>query len=439
MATVKTILVRTQPENGQLAPLGPGHQFLDIDADPDGALELVRVRFKERWSAAVHALRWIFPEYLMLPDVDGLPYLVLHVDGPGTLNISDNESGCNLRLASRQLRVAAARPSSLEPWCQPSWLNRFFEWAVLSFQPEKVKGMSQVRICTNGAVVRIDTEKDCYYAKAVPGFLAHEPKLLGFLAQNFPGICPPVLPISPDPATHITRGIRGSPLRMTNNPAAWAAVIKDVAEFQVRTINHVEALKDLGVPYQSLQDFTEKLESILERLLARQKGAPGELTPGELDNFSLLLSKAKQDFYQLGECGIPEALIHGDLTEHNAFCTSTGTTSLIDWTFSRLGHPFFVLGFTVFAARDPKHLMHHHFETLNKCYAQVWQDYAPVRALHRGLDAASRLFWIDTAQVVDRLIQEISGELPGTVAHLSMVLRRLLAAFGLSEPECGRK
>jgi thiamine kinase-like enzyme len=198
-------------------------------------------------------------------------------------------------------------------------------------------------------------------------------------------------------------------------------------------VPHIEQFRSLGLPYQNLGDFTTSLGQLLSRLVAMQKWAPGELKARELDTVSIMIGKARQDCETLAACNIPETLVHGDLNESNIFRTLAGTTSLIDWTFSRIGHPFFSLGFSLFAASQKEHRMNARWTELRNAYAEPWRAYAEESSLFAGIDAASRLFWIDVAQVFERLILKIRPELPGAVAHLSAVLRLSLSAFGLGD------
>ena len=61
MAKMKLVLVQSSCGSPELVPLNDPLQTVDVELDPDNALERVRAYFDEKWSARVHALRWIFP------------------------------------------------------------------------------------------------------------------------------------------------------------------------------------------------------------------------------------------------------------------------------------------------------------------------------------------------------------------------------------------
>jgi hypothetical protein len=436
MRPIKLILVETTGCCGMVLPLANAHEIVELELDPDKALERVRAHYAKRWGASVHALRWIFPRDLLLPSPDHSPFLVLHVDGRGNLPAADkgridNTCSCEARLHESDpiLRVAS-RPSKAEPWSDPRWLTNATKWIGSHFGGERVRRISQVRVSLNGAVLKIETAEGTYFMKTIPSAFSYEPRLLQLLHRHLPGICPSVVPICPDNQSHITRAIDGSPLRLINDPAGWEAALEDVAKFQLGCVPQVEEIRSLGLHSQSFREFMENLEQILSNLVALQKGAAGELTQRELDRIPLLIIKARQAGEILGECRIPETLVHGDLNESNVFRTVAGTTPSIDWTFSGVAHPFFALGFSLFAASDPAHRMHGCWEQLRDAYSKPWRQYAQTRKLVAGIDAASRLFWIETAQALGRLILEIQQEFPGTPAHLPVVLRRSLVALG---------
>ena len=443
MAKMKLVLVQSSCGSPELVPLNDPLQTVDVELDPDNALERVRAYFDERWSAQVHALRWIFPRDCLLPAKDDAPFLVLYVDDPGRLiasssnHIQDNPAArgvCSTMSCpdSGPILLAATRPSRSEPWSDPLWMKETSEWICSTFGRHKVQRISQVRSSMNGAVLRIDTPDCGYFMKTAPARVSFERPLLQWLHQNLPGACPPVLDVCPDNQTHITRAAEGLPLRLIHDPGQWIAAFQRVAEYQYRSVSYVTEMKSLGVPCQNLGEFSASLEQCLSQLIDLQMGVSGELTRRELDRIPALITKAQQDTQVLGDCGIPEGLVHGDLNESNLFCSADGTTSLIDWTFSRIEHPFFALGFSLFAAADPGHRMHSISSELRQAYAGPWRRYAGSHTLLAGLDSASRLFWIDTAQTIGSLVLEIRDELPGAAAHLPAVLRRSLSAFGLS-------
>jgi hypothetical protein len=436
MSIIRTVLVARSGCGEELVPVQAGHQEVELEADPDNALERVRRWYGVTWNASVHALRWIFPLDWGLSEKDDSPFLVLYVDDAGRLSTEfgakDHARSPAARYGNR-IQMAAVRHSPSEPWSAPEWMPRMNHWIRSELGHHSVLGISQVRVCTNGAVIKVETAGGNWFMKTVPVRFGYEPALLRFLDRNLPGACPFVARDSPDTETHITQEIQGIPLRTSDDPAEWIAALGDVARFQSESVAYTEQMKALGLPYQTLDNFSSGLEETFSRLVSLQKGALHELNQEELDRVVLLMDKATHDAAVLGECAIPESLIHGDLNESNIFRTPTGGTSLIDWTFSKISHPFFALGFSLFAASDREHRMNSVWPELRDAYLGPWQRYCGRRQLLAGLEAASRLFWIETAHVIGNLVGELRQELPGVTAHLPPVLRRSLSAFAVED------
>jgi hypothetical protein len=73
--------------------------------------------------------------------------------------------------------------------------------------------------------------------------------------------------------------------------------------------------------------------------------------------------------------------------------------------------------------------MHEISGELRDAYLEPWYDYSTANNLLAGLDAASRLVWINVTDVVAAYVRRVQGELPGTIAFVPRVLRRALSAL----------
>lgn len=437
MSTVKLILVTSSNPLREVLPWEGSPQTVDLDVDPDNALEHIRAYFQKTWEAEMHALRWIYPEDLLLPFEDPTPVLVLHVNNRGKLSPASPIRASAAPCASKgdvyikHLLLAASRTLESEPWSHPDWYHSMSRWIKCAFGCHQVQQVSQVRVCTNGAVLKIEMAGGIHFLKTLPVSSSHEIQLLTLLDEHLPGICPSLIPLRPDGSSHITREVHGRPMRLVNDPAEWKAAFGKIAQLQLGSVPLVDRLRTIGLPYQTFSDFVTNLKEAVANLVRLQKGAPNELAARELDAIPNLIKRAACAGEILGQCSIPEALVHGDLNESNIFLGPAGAVTLIDWTFSRIGHPFFALGFSLFAARQLGHRMHACWRELLDAYADPWCIFAEKGRLMAGMDAAARLFWIDAAQEIGRFVVRTRLDLPGTVAHLPVVLRCALSSFGL--------
>jgi hypothetical protein len=429
MERIKVIVVQHQGKQLRVAPGPDGFLEIALETDAETVLESVRAYFLDRWKAEVYALQWLFPEdFLFGRTHDQTPHLVVYAKTLGQLHQAqtDNKSPGTLNNVKEDtfelFRIRAESPSQAEPWSLPGWLPDMSAWIRHHFY--KVTRISQVRTCPNGAVLRIECGDDTFYLKTQTCSLAYEWALLKILNCRAPGFCPRVLDIRPDCKSHLTYAIRGRPLDIPGELFALRrAALCAVATLQISSIGFLEELRSQDIPYHPLESLGSGLEETLNSLIGLQNASPNRLTQRELENVAQLLTKTGLDFENLEGCGLSETLIHGDLNWSNAYRTETGSYALIDWSLSRVTHPFFTLGSTVFGHLDGKCGMRPEDEALCNAYLEMWSDFASQQRLRAALDAACRLFWIDSIMAVSSLCQ------PGHVRNLINLPRFLRAAL----------
>ena len=424
MATINIILVRSSDARLTLVPLPWDYLELWLDVDSETALEGVRNYFFRHWGAKVHALSWLFPEDFFLPASHvQLPFLVLCVDEIGDLSANQvrhlacNTSGDNGSKSLAALLAAATRPYRAEPWSLPGWLPRISQWIQNQFP--QTQRISQVRSCPNGAVLKIDTINRIYYLKEQLDPLAYESSLLRILNRRIPGACPVVVPLSPDANTHVTEAISGFPV----DARYWGDALRDVARIQIESTEFVHEFDRAGLPHHDPGVMATHAEEILTGLLSAQKGSPNELTSTEVESVMSLVCKTGADLEALCRCDLPNTLVHADLNQSNAFKSTTGGTVLLDWASARVSHPFFILASALFARYDCNGRADQLYKNLCNAYLEPWRDFQTDDRLQAALDAASRLFWIDSAMAMSLLCR------PGHIRNLMNLPRFLRAAL----------
>ena len=430
MATIKVILLQVCGERIAVVRVPQGHLDLILDVEADTALEAVRCYFHDRWNARVHALQWIFPEdILQTRDEQQTPFLVLWAETLGSIPVNSDRVEIRIENPSinalQPLLRAAASPCPAEPWSMPSWFPNVSNWIRVHFP--KTRRIAQVRVCPNGAVVRIECVDGTYYLKRQSAPLAYESALLRILNLRIPGACPPILSLCPDICTHVTQSVAGSSIEECGLDS-WDAALRDVAKIQVQCIHLVNEFRNAGILDHSFFSLEGRLEEMLDQLVVQQGGSTNELSSAELRNIVRLRRALTPDLDVLGRCDVPETLVHGDLNQSNAFRNEAGGTVLIDWALSRITHPFFVLGSTLFARHDAGQREQRAYKNLCTAYLEPWRDFSPDNRLRAGLDAASRLFWIDSGIAMSSLCQV--GHTRNLV-NLPRFLRAALRTYGL--------
>ncbi|HEX7894691.1 MAG TPA: phosphotransferase [Terriglobales bacterium] len=348
--------------------------------------------------------------------------MIIHLDSTGTFRIDQIKSAYLGKVqACFDMAFLLKEARTLcysEPWSLPGWLPNIVTW-ILNYFPG-TRSISQVRVCPNGAVLKIEAIDRNHFLKAQSDPLGYESELLRVLNQRIPGACPVILPITPNPSSHVTEAVQGAPITQTG----WAVALRDVARIQIESIGLVSRLDRAGVPHHNLQDIASCTEQTLNRLVDTQIGSANELTGEELKQIPSLSQKAAQDFESLCRSDLPETLVHGDLNPSNAFRTVSGT-ALVDWALSRITHPFFILASALFAryGRDDDR-----YHELCNVYLEPWRDFESGGRIEMALDAASRLFWIDSAIAMSLLCHNGHTR---NLMNLPRFLRGALRAYGL--------
>jgi hypothetical protein len=391
-----------------------------------------------RYSARVHALRWILPQDLALPISDPTPYLLLHLDAPGSIDSRPRSAESHANASKGHgfdiddaLIGEATRHCSLQPWSDPQWLKNMRHW-IFSHLPDRIRTISQLRLANAGAVLRIDTDRSSYFLKSVPSFLASEVALVELFHRRFPTCTPWVLDRSPDPNTHITRNIHGRALSGIDQINLWKRALRGVAEIQTNAASLVDEIEHIGVACRPTREFARGLERDIAELIRRQLDLPDRIRGEELFLVRDLIAEAKQDCDTLLSCGLPDTIINTDMNESNIFMTFSGQTVLIDWTFCLISHPFLALEGPLFSLKRPSHRMHPFFQELRHAYLEPWQRYTKGDVHLKAIDAASRLVSIVPMLEMVRHLPALHKEEPGHLLSLPRLLRGALAAYGMA-------
>ena len=436
MAIVKTILVQGPSEQLRVVHVPECQLQIEIDVNPETALEGIRNHFRGSWNAKVHALRWLFQEDLWPPAEEENPFLVLWVEELGTLPVFDifdphrmsvlSDSTNDVSDSLFHFRALAVRSRGCAPWQLPSWLPTISEWIQTHF-PEP-QHLSQIRTSPNCAVLRIRRGERTYFLKSQPEVLAYESGLLTVLNRHVPGACPRILPIAPDANTHITEGIAGPAMNTVGDAQLWQATLGNVAKLQIECSHFLEELVAAGVPRHCMTEVATRIEDFLHDCVILQNGLPNQLRREEIRQLFDILPEVARDFDALGRCDLPETLIHDDLNQSNVFNTAAGGTVLIDWALSRITHPFFILASAIFVPYSNLSAKSGIYEDLCAAYLEPWSDFERCDRLRMALHAASRLFWIDSTIAVRSLCGDKHVD---NLSHLPRFLRATLRAYRL--------
>jgi Ser/Thr protein kinase RdoA (MazF antagonist) len=216
-------------------------------------------------------------------------------------------------------RHAFAHPSG--PAADLAWANA--RLAERGFRPTAAP--TQVRTWNLSSLWRMPVEGQTIWLKVVPHFFAHEGALLARLA----GAQVPVL-LGHDGGRMLLAEIPGHDLHEAELPLLLEMVTR-LVELQRKWSDRVGELLALGLPDWRAPALTAAITAVIER--TRDK-MPAE-DRAVLADFARRLPRRFDD---VGTCGLPDTLVHGDFHPGN-FRGDGRSLTLLDWGDSGVGHP----------------------------------------------------------------------------------------------------
>ena len=350
--------------------------LLDAAGRPLGALPPFDVR--EPWWQEVHSIvdtvrqrHGLEVAVLRLLDADRpappgghVRYLAQTVDAPAV-----PLEPAAVDLAPHPLR---------QPWAQAGGPARSVAWAAgeLRRLGRRVTAVAQQRTWNLSAIWRLDTDQGPAWLKQLPPFAHHEATVLAFLGDQGVGvgvdlpddlnslINGPVMLAADGEGRMLLADVPGED-RYGAGEGERAAIAAGHHLVQLRACGSAGELVAAGVPDlrgAALADW------IRERLAGHDVSAAAGLLDG-LD----------RRLRQIGDCGLPDTLVHGDLHPGNVRGDDGGRT-VIDWADSFVGHPAFdILRLTEDVDADAA-------ARLVDAWARRWRADVPGSDPHRAVD-----------------------------------------------------
>lgn len=225
-------------------------------------------------------------------------------------------------LAQTDQRPQNLKPARIDTAPQPKRMSyadvngphRTLAWAERHLGP--LRAAKQQRTWNLSTIWRLSTEAETVWLKQVPPFFEHEAAVIRW-AAGYGARVPDV--VAADGGRMLLRDIPGGDLYGAPL-AVREAIARDHHQIQLASLAALDELSALGVPDRRGKRLVARLESVLApHPVVRQ-------VPELLD--------------QAYGCGVPDALVHGDLHPGNAR-GDAGHRTLLDWGDSFLGHPAF--------------------------------------------------------------------------------------------------
>ncbi len=294
-------------------------------------------------------------------------------------------------------------------------------------------------------VFRIETEAGAVWSKANGPGPVHEVRLLAWLVDR--GETLPLAPlaverergwlITPDAGASLrsTVGADGRP--GDQDPAAWTAILPEVAAFQRRIAPASDELVALGVPDERPARYPAILGDLLadDRIWTRVDAAERDATDDVRRRLEALRPLVRELAAALAATPIAASLDHGDLHGNNVAWRRNGAASgirMLDWGDAVVAHPFATLTTTLGSIGQHLGVDPHGpvLDPVRDAYVEAWADVATMPELRAWATLAMDLGRIGKATAWERALQglepdEMAGFHGWTAATLGELAPRL--------------
>jgi hypothetical protein len=246
-----------------------------------------------------------------------------------------------LRSAYRDLPLRRTEaPPGEEPlrgiWAEAGGPDRILAWAddrLASIGRPRTGPAEQVRSWNLSSILRLPTGAGSVWCKSVPPFFGHEGRVIAMLERlASPGLLPPLLAYDDELRTVLLDDVAGEDLHDCSDDTA-VAMVDRLVELQWRTHDRIDEMLALGLPDWRADALTGALDELTLRA-----DVASTVDAATLAAVRRLVDGMPDRFARLAECGIPEALVHGDAHAGNWRGTGAALV-LLDWGDSGVGHP----------------------------------------------------------------------------------------------------
>ncbi|MBV9546978.1 MAG: phosphotransferase [Chloroflexi bacterium] len=295
-------------------------------------------------------------------------------------------------------------------WTVPGWRARAEAWITDTLRAAglgRASAIEQIRAWEFSCVLRVHTEQEDLFFKALPRSYAGEPRLAQFLADCHPGSVPGVVATHERERWLLMRACDGRCLEEGAPVRAWERAAAGYAQLQVQSASELKTLEALGCPVRD----PLQLRTLIGPLLADETALLGlgehGLSMEELSRLREVRPSLESACEELADGDIPLALEHGDLWSSNIY-VSDDQVQFIDWTEASISHPFFSLMPLLESATwdlDPGTVPALQARVID-AYLERWTAYSTPARLRRALALARPLaalhiastYWRDIPQ-----------------------------------------
>lgn len=277
------------------------------------------------------------------------------------------------------------------PWEKPDWFDRAEIWIQNKLEAADLRAIAPIEIVKVWAlaiILRVNTDRETIYFKASAPLFASETESTRILAQLYPENLPEVLATNSNRNWILMREIDGTLLENLSDISSWQTALSHWAKLQIDASQKRDFLLGLGWLDLGLAEINRQIAHFLASSPAKVWGGGEFLDILELFKLLPLLQKVETVCQELSQLGIPNTLVHGDLSPRNIYIRDIASATLrergfvyFDWSDTCISHPFFdLIRFLYEIEKDLPHLPDARSRIRN-AYLEPWTIYAPMAEL----------------------------------------------------------
>ncbi|CAM3708677.1 phosphotransferase family protein [Occultella aeris] len=250
-----------------------------------------------------------------------------------------------VELGVAERRAAVPTPALRPDWYRAGWLDEATAWVdrqVSALGLRREGPGEPIKVWCLSAVVRFDCRGDGganrpLYLKAACDWFRAEPAITVAIGALAPAHVPTVRAADAARGWLLLDPLPGAGTDAPVEPDTAGLALptaRAMADLQLRSLEHVEALKRAGCPDRG----TEPTLAAFADVLAGSVELP-LLSAAERAGLSQLGRRVERHLRDLASCGIPDTLTHGDLHLGNV-AADADRLVIYDWTDAAIAHPF---------------------------------------------------------------------------------------------------
>lgn len=294
------------------------------------------------------------------------------------------------------------------PWQQSDWLETAEIWIHDRLARENLRAIAPIEIVKNWAlaiILRVKTTGGTVYFKASNPLFAQESEYTRIVSKLYPHNSPQIIGTYLEKNWLLMRKIDGELLENIDDVAKWQAALSHWARCQINAVDDRTNLISWGWLDLGLEEITKQMRQLFSPTLRITWPRKENFAESKLFQLLPLMPKLNTICQQLSRLGIPNTLVHGDLSPRNIYMGDRGFV-YFDWSDTCISHPFFdLIRFLYEIEQDLPHVPDAR-SPIRDAYLEPWTIYAPMEQLVTTFELVSENLVSVYETIRDRVLRE---------------------------------